>query len=136
MTKFKSADSARIARLLRSQGYSLTLTREHERQLQGWEPFTNAPWVTSASEQEVRLAAAGLGVEGLEIVVPTPLTPSIFLEDRRSLTVCNTCGVEDGTVRTLAFRWTENNRAGAHLSGGTGVALCCSCRTLTRNALL
>jgi len=64
----------------------------------------------------------------------TPLRADIRIDDRRGLTVCNTCGTEDGTVRMLSFKWNDD----AHwtkMAGGTAVGLCRSCRRLTANVL-
>lgn len=61
-----------------------------------------------------------------------PMTPEITLDDSRVPSTCNCCGTEDGTVKLLRFRWTlPKQRQG----GGTTVALCAECRTLTRAAL-
>jgi len=58
---------------------------------------------------------------------PTPLRPDIALVDRTGCMVCNTCGVEDGTVRALSFHWYD----GQKLGGGSAVSLCRSCRGRT-----
>lgn len=63
-----------------------------------------------------------------------PLTPSIFIEHRRGLTTCNCCGLDNGSVLCLVFRWTEPTFIPNH-SGSTSVALCSECRDLTVAAL-
>lgn len=61
----------------------------------------------------------------------TPLRPEIRLTDRRGLVICNCCGVEDGTVRMLEFRWNDDTHPRKPLGGGTAVALCLKCRRCT-----
>lgn len=63
-----------------------------------------------------------------------PLEPQISLEDRPGLSVCGTCGVEDGTVRCLSLRWRDLNWK-PHHGGGTAVALCRVCRVAVRDLL-
>lgn len=69
-----------------------------------------------------------------DLMQPT-LRPEIRIEDRPGLTVCNTCGRMDGTIRVVSFRWYDQRLKGPVLSGGTGIALCGACRTVTREAL-
>lgn len=64
----------------------------------------------------------------------TPLKPDIELQDRRGLTVCGTCGAEDGTVRLLSFGWRDESIK-QRFAGATAVALCSYCRHLTANVL-
>lgn len=58
-----------------------------------------------------------------------PLVPSIAFESRPGLTVCGTCGTEDGSVKILSLRWNDPNWKPYH-GGGTAVALCGACRGL------
>lgn len=61
-----------------------------------------------------------------------PLKPVIDLELVRALHVCNCCGVDNGTVKLLRFRWSDPEY---RQLGGTGIALCSACRDLTREVL-
>jgi len=63
-----------------------------------------------------------------------PLVPQITIDDRPGLTVCNTCGTEDGTVRCLSLRWSDPSWRPRH-GGGTAVALCRTCRVAVRDLL-
>jgi hypothetical protein len=81
----------------------------------------------------VRLAVA----ETREETRPTPTRPEIALEDRRSRgeVSCNTCGLQDDTVRSLFFRWRDSGAAGQSMGGGIGVTLCAGCRARTVSVL-
>ncbi len=61
----------------------------------------------------------------------TPLEPRISVVATKHLTVCNCCGVSDGTVLHLQMRWQD----GPRLGGGAAVGLCSACRQLTIEAL-
>ena len=66
--------------------------------------------------------------------VGTPLRPDIRYDDRlgKALTVCNCCGSED-RVRMIRFGWMTDLSFGMSQGGGTSVALCRSCRTITHD---
>lgn len=63
-----------------------------------------------------------------------PLTPAIYTESRRGLTTCNCCGVEDGSVLCVVFRWSDPTSRNLS-AGSTSVSLCRGCRGLAVAAL-
>lgn len=65
----------------------------------------------------------------------TPLKPTIELADLLRTSICGTCGVEDGTVRQLSFRWRDVDIKSMH-GGGTSISLCRACRGMTLAVLM
>jgi hypothetical protein len=63
----------------------------------------------------------------------SPLTPSITTAVHFQ-TVCGTCGREDGTIRSVSFRWADETQK-VRSAGGTSIALCRSCRGLALKTL-
>jgi hypothetical protein len=64
----------------------------------------------------------------------TPLKPNIKCQVIIHLTVCNCCGIEDGTIKQLVLGW-EEHRVRSAQGGATSVSLCAGCRVLVAKAL-
>ena len=63
----------------------------------------------------------------------TPLKPRIFTRRMKPFSVCNCCGVEDGTITQLVLGWEEH---GGVNGGSSSVSLCRACRVEVRDLLV
>ena len=63
-----------------------------------------------------------------------PLKPRIYTRKMKPFSVCNCCGVEDGTITQLVLGWEEHG--GTKHGGSSSVSLCRACRVEVRDLLV